>query len=225
MVDDKIYLADENVLRTLRNINNKCQEKGKKRIRAKNGFATLNDKFFIVDDFVKENGLCENIISVYKASNGEKHYFFYPYDKDGKPISSYSSIKDEKLSNYLINKAKNMDIDTESNTWYYYGRTQAINDVKYDKLCFNNLIRKREDLKIQFLSNDDENQQGVYSGYYIPIYNEENYKEIMNIISSNIMNEFVEYVKAIGKYKNGGYYTFSSKELENWFNYVCDYYL
>ena len=118
-----------------------------------------------------------------------------------------------------------MDIDTESNTWYYYGRTQAINDVKYDKLCFNNLIRKREDLKIQFLSNDDENQQGVYSGYYIPIYNEENYKEIMNIISSNIMNEFVEYVKAIGKYKNGGYYTFSSKELENWFNYVCDYYL
>lgn len=34
--------------------------------------------------------------------------------------------------------------------------------------------------------------------------------------------EFLNYVKALKKYKSGGYYTFSSKDLENylnWYNY------
>lgn len=37
--------------------------------------------------------------------------------------------------------------------------------------------------------------------------------------SFEIENEDFEYIKAVGKYKNGGYYTFSSKELEMWLNY------
>lgn len=32
-------------------------------------------------------------------------------------------------------------------------------------------------------------------------------------------DEFVNYVKALGRYKNGGYYTFTSKDLQNFLNY------
>ena len=59
---------------------------------------------------------------------------------------------------------------------------------------------------------------GVYSGYYIPLYDYDIVK--MNKIVDLIKNQkFVDYVKAVGKYKSGGYYTFSSKELEMWLNY------
>ena len=32
-------------------------------------------------------------------------------------------------------------------------------------------------------------------------------------------DEFVGYVKILGRYKNGGYYTFTSKDLQNFINY------
>ena len=41
----------------------------------------------------------------------------------------------------------------------------------------------------------------------------------MEKIRYGLSDDFIEYIKAVGKYKNGGYYTFSSKELESWLNY------
>ena len=67
--------------------------------------------------------------------------------------------------------------------------------------------------------NNSEEQFGVYSGYYIPIYSREMAYKVMEKIRNMHSAEFVEYIKAVGKYKNGGYYTFSSKELEAWLNY------
>ena len=217
MISGKIYLTDKNTLKTLKDIN-EIDKKDKHRIRVKNGFATLNDKLFIVDDFVEKNGLCKNIIPVTKASNGEKHYFFYPYDENGKPIDSLLSLECPELVDYIIEKARTLEVDTENVAWYYYGRTQAINDVKYDKIVINNVIRNVNDLKIELLFNYNEIQNGVYSGYYIPLYD---YDFVtINKIAKIIENEkFLQYVKSVGKYKNGGYYTFSSKELEIWINY------
>lgn len=218
MVNGKIYLTDKETLNIIREINN-IDKKDKHRIRVKNGFATLNDKLFIIDDFVEKYGSEEdNILSVTKASNGEKHYFFYPYDEYGKPIKSLLSLNCPKLVDYIIEKARKLEVDTENVAWYYYGRTQAINDVKYDKLIVNNVIRNKDDLKIEILFNNDKTQMGVYSGYYIPLYDYDIVK--MNKIVDLIKNQkFVDYVKAVGKYKSGGYYTFSSKELEMWLNY------
>lgn len=42
------------------------------------------------------------------------------------------------------------------------------------------------------------------------------YYQIEDAMKSNL---FVEYIKCIGKSKNGGYYTFSTKDLENFLNY------
>ena len=69
-----------------------------------------------------------------------------------------------------------------------------------------------------FLINNDGKQEGVYSGYYIPVY--ENYNgNFMSILRTIKTQDFVNYIKAVGKHKNCGYYTFSSKELEAWLNY------
>lgn len=213
--DGNIYITDKNSLESVKAINDKYNDLRKNKklyLSVKNGFATLNDEFFIIDDFVKENDLCENIISVMKASNSDRHYFFFPYDRDGKPLD-LSQIN-EKLVSYMRKKAVSMKIDIDNNDkWYLYGRTQALNDVKYPKVIVNNLIRSVEDIKIDLINENE----GIYSGYYIPLtdYNIK-YQDIVRFLKSNC---FLEYIKAVGKYKNGGYYTFSSKELEKYLNY------
>ena len=217
MINGKIYLTDRNTLQVLSDVD-KVDKKDKDRIRVKNGFATLNDKFFIIDDY--DNKEDKNVLCVCKASNCEMHYFFYPYDENGKPMSLLEM--DDKLVEFMRNKAIEMDVDTENPAWYLYGRTQALNDVKYDKISVNNLIRNSNDIKLYFLINNDKEQFGVYSGYYIPIYNKSIVYKIMEVLRYDMSEDFIEYIKAVGKYKNGGYYTFSSKELETWFNYCVE---
>ena len=219
MIDGKIYLTDKNTLKILKEINN-VDKKKKNKIRVKNGFATLNDKFFIIDDYVEKYGSEDaNILSVTKASNGEKHYFFYPYDKEGNPMSLLDI--DEKLVEYMRDKSFDYDVDLENCTWYLYGRSQAIKDVKYNKIVVNNVVRNVDDIKTEILINFKDSQNGVYSGYYIPLYEYDCIKidKILKLIENE---KFVQYVKAVGKYKNGGYYTFSSKELELWLNYCFE---
>jgi adenine-specific DNA-methyltransferase len=219
MIDGKIYLTDKNTLKILKEINN-VDKKKKNRIRVKNGFATLNDKFFIIDDYVEKYGSEDaNMLSVTKASNGEKHYFFYPYDKEGNPMSLLDI--DEKLVEYMRDKSFDYDVDLENCAWYLYGRSQAIRDVKYNKIVVNNVVRNVDDIKTEILINFKDSQNGVYSGYYIPLYEYDCIKidKILKLIENK---KFVQYVKAVGKYKNGGYYTFSSKELELWLNYCFE---
>ena len=216
MINGKIYLTDRNTLKILSDIEN-INKKDENRIRVKNGFVTSNDKFFIIDDYPNKED--KNIITVYKASNGEIHYFFYPYDENGKPMSLLNI--DNKLVDFMRNKAFDMEVDIENPTWYLYGRTQALNDVKYGKIAINNLIRNEDDINVYFLFDVDR-QYGIYSGYYIPIYNKDIASKVMKVIRYYLADDFVEYIKAVGKYKNGGYYTFSSKELEMWFNYCAE---
>ena len=83
MINGKIYLTDRNTLKILSDVD-KVDKNDKDRIRVKNGFATLNDKFFIIDDY--DNKEDKNVLCVCKASNCEMHYFFYPYDENGKPM-------------------------------------------------------------------------------------------------------------------------------------------
>ena len=217
MINGKIYLTDRNTLKVLSDVD-KVDKKDKDRIRVKNGFATLNDKFFIIDDY--DNKEDKNVLCVCKASNCEMHYFFYPYDENGKPMSLLEI--DNKLVEFMRNKAIEMEIDVENPAWYLYGRTQALNDVKYNKISVNNLIRNSNDIKLYFLVNDNKKQFGVYSGYYIPIYNKYIGHKIMEVLRYDMSEDFIEYIKAVGKYKNGGYYTFSSKELEMWLNYCVE---
>jgi adenine-specific DNA-methyltransferase len=55
---------------------------------------------------------------------------------------------------------------------------------------------------------------GVYSGLYI--LTEIEFEIIKQIICSE---HFIEYIRLLKNYKSGGYFTFSSKDLEQYLNY------
>jgi adenine-specific DNA-methyltransferase len=59
---------------------------------------------------------------------------------------------------------------------------------------------------------------GVYSGLYI-IGDKYSYKEICLAI---LNEEFIKYIKTIGKYKSGGYYSFSSGDLLRYLSFYLN---
>lgn len=172
----------------------------------KNGFATLADKVYILD----KNTNLSNSIDIYKGSTGEWKKCLYPYDKNGK-IISFEQLG-EDVQRYLTdNKTalEHRNIDKNA-AWYSFGRSQAINDVYKYKIGINSLIKDVNSIKIEEIPPGS----GVYSGIYIL----SNYRidEIKSIIMTN---NFVDYIKTIKKYKNGGYYTFSTEDLNKYLLY------
>ncbi len=94
--------------------------------------------------------------------------------------------------------------------WYAFGRTQGIKDVVKERIAINTLIRDINDIKIEII----EPGCGVYSGLYILTTISPN-----KIISYIKTDEFVSYISLLGKYKSGGYYTFSSKDIKKFLIY------
>ena len=208
-IADNYYFAPAEDLKRLCKIitNNKKSD-----IYVKNGYATLCDGVFI-NDFSFES---KYIIPVIKSSKGITRKIIYPYDKNAKLVSEKELKNEPELYQYLIsNKEKLTARSNERNGndfWYAYGRSQALNDTFKDKLSINTLIRDENDLKFVFAPAG----VGVYSGLYILSENVD-YKDI---VSSLKTKEFIRYIKFLGKYKSGGYYTFSSKDIKAYLDYV-----
>lgn len=196
-----------------------------KRFIVKNGLATLKDKLFILDPDDKDANVdiyvdlyCNEIINCVKASKGEFKYIIYPYDDSGKPLS-YDNLC-LYVRSLLERRAERLDIDMTQENWYLYGRTQAIKDVNKYRVSCNNLIRDKNDVILRELPANT----AVYSGFYIirngMLQNRKEmkllYQQVDDALKTNL---FANYVKSIGKSKNGGYYTFSTKDLEQFLNY------
>ena len=60
---------------------------------------------------------------------------------------------------------------------------------------------------------------GVYSGLYL-IGIKKELEQIPTLLKSE---EFSRYVSLLGKYKSGGYYTFSSKDIKAYLDYKLAY--
>ena len=179
----------------------------------KNGFATLADGVFIGNIPFEQY-----TIDIIKASTGKWQKAFYPYDKAGKPLPKAELFAEEAISEYLnahkeeLLKGKS---EEEKPLWYLYGRTQALKDVFCDKISINTIIKDKESLKIHSVKSSC----GVYSGLYI--LTKVPYKDICDILTGD---DFIQYVKALKKYKSGGYYTFNTKDLEQYLNYTIGQY-
>lgn len=201
---DGFYFATHKALQTLHTIK---QSVFSKRVYVKNGFATLADKIFIGNHEFKEG-----TIDIIKASTGKWARCIFPYDKNCKPLSlEYIQEQYPAIYNHLErNKASLLKRDSDSSYWYLFGRTQALNDVYRDKVAINTIIKDLNSIKLNLVKQG----QGVYSGLYI--LTDVDYELIKQIVVSD---EFIEYIKLLKKYKSGGYYTFSSKELELFLNY------
>lgn len=196
-----------------------------KRFIVKNGLATLKDKLFILDPDDKDANVdiyvdlyCNEIIDCVKASKGEFKYIIYPYDDSGKPLS-YDNLC-LYVRSLLERRAERLDIDMTQENWYLYGRTQAIKDVNKYRVSCNNLIRDKNDVILRELPA----KTAVYSGFYIIRNGMLQNRKAMKLLRQQVedalkTNLFTNYVKSIGKSKNGGYYTFSTEDLEQFLNY------
>ena len=180
-------------------------------IKVKNGFATLADDVFIDREI---SMVCNKdyAIPVIKASTGVEAYCIYPYDRDGKLISEeHFKIKSGFDYNRLLNQKEKLEARATTEPWYAFGRTQAINDTYKDKWAIKSIVKTLSDINpIKAPAGT-----GVYGGLYILCDGPEQLECLKT-------EEFLNYVKALKKYKSGGYYTFSSKDLENylnWYNY------
>ena len=177
-------------------------------VSVKNGFATLADKVFIGDfDF------SEGTIDILKASTGKWSKCIYPYDKKGKPLPLKVFMINTKAYNHLLSHqdklSKSRDIEDDK-FWYLFGRTQALKDVSKVKYAINTLIKDYTSIKLECVPQGS----GIYSGLYI-LTNIE-FEIIRQLIYSE---DFINYIKLLKNYKSGGYYTFASKDLEQYLNY------
>lgn len=178
-------------------------------VSVKNGFATLADKIFIGDFSFNEGCMIE----VLKASTGKWSKCIYPYDTTGKPLSIDDIQAYKQTYSYLLDYknqlSKNKDI-AGNNNWYLFGRTQAINDVSRNKIAVNTIVKNTKSIRLEFVPAG----KGVYSGLYI--LTKIDFKTIQELI---ISEDFINYIKVLKNYKSGGYYTYSSKDLERYLNY------
>lgn len=176
-------------------------------LSVKNGYATLCDSVFITDKNSKFN------IFVIKASKGIRQKIFYPYDKNANLISEDEITKDSEIYEHLLSNKelllRRSSDKKDEKFWYAYGRSQAINDTFKDKLALNLIIKNKGDLKLAFAPSGT----GVYGGLYVT---GGDLNAVFNALNSD---EFVEYVKFLKRYKNGGYYTFSSKDVKKFLDY------
>lgn len=204
-INNKFYFGTPKYLKEIRKI--LTFKESKKYFEVKNGFATLNDKVFIGKFNFKKF-----TIPVIKASTGKYFKCIFPYKKDGTPIHYDEIKKDKKVYEYFEKNKhvlKKRDIE-ENYAWWLFGRTQAIKDVYKNKIVINSLIRNINDIKVYPLKEG----VGVYSGLYI--LTSIDFKTVQQILLSE---DFINYIRALSKYKSGGYYTFSSKDLQLYLNY------
>jgi len=204
VIGDQFFLADKTVLNSLRAIRLNTTRRD---IRVKNGFATLADSVFIGDfDFTRHT------IRVVKASTGQWTRCIFPYDSKGKLIAEEELKADKRLYSYLLkHKARlTRGRDRDNSEWYAFGRTQAILDVARHKYAINSLVKDIDSIKLVEVAAGE----GVYSGLYI--LTELTREQLSQIIMTD---DFMRYIRALKNYKSGGYYTFSSKDLELYLNH------
>ena len=183
-------------------LNNSC-------ISVKNGYATLADKIFINNDFMDDN----IVLPVLKASTGKWSKMIFPYDSEGNPYSEeYIEEYYPSIYEYLIsNKEKLISRSLEKNSdWFLFGRSQGIKDTFKNKIAINTMIKDFNSIKL----NQVEKGMGIYSGLYI--LSTYTFDDIYNAVYHS---DFIKYLKSLRKYKSGGYYTFSSKDLEKYLMY------
>ena len=108
---------------------------GKKYVSVKNGCATLMDKFFIGNEFLKNS---KYTLPAIKSSISEETFCFYPYNETSQ-IVPFNMIEEQEpiVAKYLLNNKEILlkrDLD-KSAAWYGFGRSQAISDTYKKKMC------------------------------------------------------------------------------------------
>lgn len=215
-INSCLYLSDREHLSLIRRIKTE-RIPYIKYVTVKNGLATPADNVFMGKD-VPHSTITTRVL---KASNGRWHNALYPYDEKGKLLNPDTALADPTVREYLnAHKEELLKGGPDLPTFYGYGRTQALTDTYKENTAINNLARDKADMRIEHARKGE----GVYGGYYI-IANTQTSNATSNhdVTTEDIerilmTDEFMEYVRALKKYKSGGYYTFNTKDAEQYIN-------
>ena len=209
LIGGKFYLSTKkSVLWTVKKVK---EGKYDKIVSVKNGFATLKDKLFLIKNM--ELQVSEFVLDCYKASRGEQERIIYPYFLGGtKSVDWY--ILPSEIQEFLLRRKYELRKKYKfDGMWWEYGRCQGLADMgRYDRYAVSNIIREGKDLRIHYLRPNE----GVYSGLYI-VGRKFKYPELEKMLYKD--ERFMDYIKVVGQVKSGGYYSFSSKDLEQYINY------
>lgn len=172
-------------------------------VQVKNGFATLADKIF-----VGKFPFTAGTITVVKASRGEWKRCIFPYSPEGKPLPEnvFRTLAPDAYAVLVAHKdllRSERDVHG-AETWFLFGRSQALNDVSKKKIAVNTIVRDISDIKLVPVPAGS----GVYSGLYILTE-----CDVETVRESLCSEEFLRYLRTLKNYKSGGYYTFSAKDL------------
>lgn len=203
-VDGNFYLGTKEKLRELRKIK---EGKYPMKVVVKNGYATLADKVFILNVPFREL-----TIPIIKGSTGKWYQGFFPYDGQGNPLPKEKIFSIPVVADYLYKNKTSLlkgKKEEEKQDWYLYGRTQALKDTFKDKLSVNSIIKDVSSIKLKEVPKGC----GVYSGLYI-------LSQVSHVLIERIIKseDFISYIKTLKKYKSGGYYTFNTRDLEQYLN-------
>ncbi|MBR4834141.1 MAG: SAM-dependent DNA methyltransferase [Thermoguttaceae bacterium] len=204
-LDGRFYFSTRRNLSFLREILTFETLKSAERFAVKNGFATLADAFFIGD--AATFGFTDFTIPVVKASTGVWSRSLYPYDAEGRPLPWETLAAVPAVKRYYeiaCDRLKQRSL-TNPGAWPYFGRTQGLKDVAKIKYAVNTLIRDASDVKL----TPSPSGTGVYGGLYV--LTDVAFETLRSLLTSD---DFGAYVSLLQKYKSGGYYAFSSKDLK-----------
>ena len=207
-IDGKMYFASPEECQLIKDVL-KVQ---KKQVEVKNGYATLADDIFI-DDLPQFK---DYTIPILKGSTGQWKRCLFPYDSQMRliPLSKIRETSPDVYEYLMKNREKlekrTYDSKDTPDTWHCIGRSQGLKDTYTDRIGINSIVKCPDDLKIIPVKSGE----GIYSGLYIKT--ELPLETIEGILRTN---DFIEYVESLRKYKSGGYYTFSSNDVEQYINY------
>lgn len=209
-INGEFYFANKEELNILKEVKTKTY---KKNVIVKNGIATLLDKVFINNELPFD----EYTTKMLKASTGTWVKCFFPYDINGEPINPEEIYNNKNIIDYLIqfkDELLKRKSDSTILDWFYYGRSQGLKDTNKIRLGINTIIKDVDSIKFNVIPIGCS----VYSGLYI--YSD---KYDLETIQNTIKTEkFVKYIKSLRKYKSGGFYTFSSKDIEAYINFFLN---
>ena len=213
-IGGKFFFAEKGKLDLLKKVLQAGEgEKNGNGAQARNGYATLCDVVF-TGDFKGWQDDTPYIIPAVKASKGQETRILYPYDREGRLVPEEEIMeKDRRIYEYLT---RCRDILTardirDGGAWYAFGRSQGIADTWKDKLAIGSMMKGAGGIKI----TEAPAGTGVYGGLYVICGNVPT-GEIRDALTGE---DFFDYVSLLGKYKSGGWYSFSSKDLQAWLNY------
>ena len=177
-------------------------EPGSHGVCVRNGYATNLDRLFMSGS----RRFSAYEIPVVKASRARRMFAVYPYGRDGS-LASLDEIgaADPALADALEGEREALLARTQVDParWWCYARTQGLADTWVDKVAVQSLVLPPTPPR----TCDAPAGTGVFGGVYVTGMAR---AEVDEAVSSE---EFFGYVRALRKYKSGGYYAYGGRDL------------